>query len=535
MSRLAENERSIFEELERIEVEISRRIKRNPEVYQSSGGNHNILGGKKRSLRETLLQQHECKLFLDQYSNQCRTLKRLMGSDQDMKNAKIDLNEFESAYDEIKQFHYKYPNNPVDDLSNIYSMFSSNVNTEEVEKRGNKKRRRVILSSFASNLSLQKIFSDEEFFGNYLDLIEFHEKWLNLPGNDARLSYIEYLDIFNKLPNPSNIDLKIEKKTKSYLNYVKDLAEYLKKFYIKIQPLLKPEVSIIRIEQDFEQKWNDVLKDEAERELNSIGKEIKFEKVQEDGIFCKICEKLFSKKTVFDGHLEGKKHKKNFAKLIAGNKVSTITIDEYKEILQKEHIIKEVSLLLAKKISNTRANVERKNFMTDRERFLEIESLRKIEEDELYESSSSSDDKKNGDSDSDDESFSANYSNPLKLPIGFDGRPIPFWLWKLHGLGLEFNCEICGNSKYQGRKNYVKHFTELKHLHGLKCLGIDPSLINVYKGISKIEDAIALNERLTSEHKKDEKFIENLVEVEDDEGNVMSQRDYEDLKKQGLI
>jgi splicing factor 3A subunit 3 len=25
--------------------------------------------------------------------------------------------------------------------------------------------------------------------------------------------------------------------------------------------------------------------------------------------------------------------------------------------------------------------------------------------------------------------------NPLKLPIGWDGKPIPYWLYKLHGLG----------------------------------------------------------------------------------------------------
>lgn len=35
--------------------------------------------------------------------------------------------------------------------------------------------------------------------------------------------------------------------------------------------------------------------------------------------------------------------------------------------------------------------------------------------------------------------------NPLKLPLGFDGKPIPYWLYKLHGLNQEFKCEICGN------------------------------------------------------------------------------------------
>ena len=41
--------------------------------------------------------------------------------------------------------------------------------------------------------------------------------------------------------------------------------------------------------------------------------------------------------------------------------------------------------------------------------------------------------------------------NPLKLPLGWDGKPIPYWLYKLHGLNQEFKCEICGNCSYWGR------------------------------------------------------------------------------------
>jgi len=41
--------------------------------------------------------------------------------------------------------------------------------------------------------------------------------------------------------------------------------------------------------------------------------------------------------------------------------------------------------------------------------------------------------------------------NPLKLPLGWDNKPIPYWLYKLHGLNQEFKCEICGNFSYWGR------------------------------------------------------------------------------------
>ena len=26
--------------------------------------------------------------------------------------------------------------------------------------------------------------------------------------------------------------------------------------------------------------------------------------------------------------------------------------------------------------------------------------------------------------------------NPKNLPLGWDGKPIPYWLYKLHGLGI---------------------------------------------------------------------------------------------------
>ena len=28
--------------------------------------------------------------------------------------------------------------------------------------------------------------------------------------------------------------------------------------------------------------------------------------------------------------------------------------------------------------------------------------------------------------------------NPLNLPLGWDGKPIPYWLYKLHGLNIEY-------------------------------------------------------------------------------------------------
>jgi splicing factor 3A subunit 3 len=51
--------------------------------------------------------------------------------------------------------------------------------------------------------------------------------------------------------------------------------------------------------------------------------------------------------------------------------------------------------------------------------------------------------------------------NPLKLPLGWDGKPIPYWLYKLHGLGVEYRCEICSDHVYMGR--YGSYMSYLKY------------------------------------------------------------------------
>ena len=40
--------------------------------------------------------------------------------------------------------------------------------------------------------------------------------------------------------------------------------------------------------------------------------------------------------------------------------------------------------------------------------------------------------------------------NPLKLPMGWDGKPIPYWLYKLHGLN---QAQPCPQSSHLGKTN----------------------------------------------------------------------------------
>uniref|UniRef100_A0A2I3HLT1 Matrin-type domain-containing protein n=1 Tax=Nomascus leucogenys TaxID=61853 RepID=A0A2I3HLT1_NOMLE len=80
------------------------------------------------------------------------------------------------------------------------------------------------------------------------------------------------------------------------------------------------------------------------------------------------------------------------------------------------------------------------------------------------------------DSESEDEKNEIIY-NPKNLPLGWDGKHISYWLYKLHGLNTNYNCEICGNYTYQGPKH---------HAHGMRCLGI-PNTAH-FTNVTQIED-----------------------------------------------
>lgn len=38
------------------------------------------------------------------------------------------------------------------------------------------------------------------------------------------------------------------------------------------------------------------------------------------------------------------------------------------------------------------------------------------------------------------------------LVLDWEGKPIPYWLFRLHGLNQTYNCEICGDFIYRGPK-----------------------------------------------------------------------------------
>lgn len=92
-------------------------------------------------------------------------------------------------------------------------------------------------------------------------------------------------------------------------------------------------------------------------------------------------------------------------------------------------------------LNDTKSNVERRFSLTAKEREAEL----------TEKPAAAPAPTANADENADEEEEEERIYNPLKLPLGWDGKPIPYWLYKLHGLGVEYRCEICSDHVYMGR------------------------------------------------------------------------------------
>ena len=454
--------------------------------------------------------------FLDRIHNQSKRLLEIYGDADGERGKEIQsistgepLEEFYKQLADIKSFHQKYPNEPVENLERAYKM--------RVPGEGE-----VVTSE------IDNMFTGEEEYGRYFDLTIIHELYLNLPGI-KRLTYLQYLDAFDIFTPPQCNIKRPDKMTDQYFSYVGQLAEYLQNFMRRTRPLENLDKLFKSFDEDFEKAW-------SENDLPGW----KLEAGPADGpvagaIWCADCEKEFKNENVYKGHLSGKKHIKAAELRKARETESAVEANgpsnrgpstrrlKERAIAERETRVRRLAAAMSQERSDTKVNVERRQGMTDRERQLELDAR-------FAETSASA--PKQGDSDSESDDDEKIY-NPLKLPLAWDGKPIPFWLYKLHGLGVEFPCEICGNFVYRGRRAFDKHFNEARHIYGLKCLGITNTTL--FREITGIEDAVKLWDKIQSDKKKAKTDDGGIVQMEDAEGNVMPEKVYLDLQKQGLL
>ncbi|KAH8890195.1 splicing factor 3A subunit 3 [Thozetella sp. PMI_491] len=498
---LVEDQRYIHEDLERLEQGIAERIAEEP-----------------KHIRDRLNRDHEVSQLLEQIQKQSEELLTLYqdASGQRLKEVQQissgdPFDEFYRQVGEIREHHARYPNEQAEN--------------SELRYRHNKAGEDGGMPYIVDSL-----FSGEEAFGRFFDLSSCHESYLNLP-NVKRLPYLVYLQVFDDFTPGAGGLKRSDKISDQYVKYLGELIAYLESFMQRTRPLENLEKVFAGWAQDFETAWE---KDEVPGwQTETAGAKNGPSKAlsSPDAVWCNACEKEFKNENTYKGHLPGKKHVKAAKELAerqgasqSANGVPTAHRLKERAIADREFKVKKLAAAMSTEREDTKVNVERRQGMTDRERAQELENL--------FTQTAASEQAGNQEEGDEDEGEERIY-NPLKLPLAWDGKPIPFWLYRLHGLGVEFPCEICGNWIYRGRRAFDKHFNESRHIHGLKCLGVTNT--HLFRDITDIQEALRLWDKMQRDDRQSKVDDGSVVQMEDAEGNVMPEKVYYDLQKQGLL
>ncbi|CAI5491736.1 unnamed protein product, partial [Closterium sp. Naga37s-1] len=401
-------------------------------------------------------------------------------------------------------------------------------------------------------------FSGEEAMGKHVDMNEAHQQFCNAKFGRS-MDYAAFLD---QLPQTHKIPRNF-KFTKAYRAYMGGVAEYLESFFLRTHPLQDLPTLYRKLEEDFRDRWEQgqvlgwedqglgwagVLRAEGDRgegeEEDGEGGEgygmkqgvvdlSQFDTVDElldedlvppakvkealgalglktGGTPRERAERLLMAKTTRFEAIDPKHLAKSFAppkkkgakaaKGSAGAAADSTNGGSGNGSGGGGSVAREVALVEAK--------VQRLCELLEEEEVVEEEEEEsEEEEEEIY--------------------------NPLKLPMGWDGKPIPYWLYKLHGLNQEFKCEICGNYSYWGRRAFERHFREFRHQHGMRCLGVPNT--KAFHEVTVIKDALALWERMREKQGGSKWRPEVEEECEDREGNVYDRKTFQDLRRQGII
>ncbi|GAV52212.1 hypothetical protein ZYGR_0AG02030 [Zygosaccharomyces rouxii] len=502
-----ESRRQLLEGLEIIEDAISQRLGRNPELYYSNITKQVLIDGgiklpsttamaanriykskrPRRSRKQLVTQQHEINSFLSQALDRQKELSDVNGTVNVEEYRDEDVN-FDKFRETVDQIHSKYEEQEeltLDINKNIadHGMFSATSSKS------------TILSESARDLNLNNIFTRDEQYGDLLDLERFHGQWLNVIKR-ADCSYLQFFDVLQKFLDASEYLLSppMDRKNERYGQFLIELCQYLEQFFAKVYVLINSTILSQKMVSDFE-KYLTV----------PIYK-------SNHGFYCVACGKWFKAPTVFQSHLAGKHHRSNR--------------DKRFNRLQAEYKIHRYLTILQRQLERTRDFVESKMAFTTEERMEEMTRLARMYDEPEY----AADEKEiEGLEASEDAPSDNKVTSAIDLPLGLDGLPIPLWLYKLQGLDVTYSCEICGNQTYRGRRMFERHFTEPTHLFHLKCLGIETS--DAFRSITSIEEAQNLWKRISSTNMTSSRDIE----VEDEDGNVMTQQVYDELKKQGLV
>jgi splicing factor 3A subunit 3 len=330
--------------------------------------------------------------------------------------------------------------------------------------------------------------------------------------------------------------------SKAYIAYINDLWTYLANFLGRVQPLVDLEEMIVGWHKDFEAATTVDAKKQTKNggeplrlgmfgsvtELEALGMERLQSALIALGLKCggtlkDRAERLWS--------VRGKKPEDFPKKLLQKSKDGDDKNEKSKskadEIAWLEFRITKLAEAMMDVVTATRHHAEKQQSRKPEEKEAELR------EEEAGALPGAADAERTGADDADADDDDEPFYNPLNVPLGWDGKPIPYWMYKLHGLGVEYKCEVCGNQSYWGRRAFDRHFQEWRHAHGMRCLGVPNT--KHFHDITLIADVLELYGKIKESLVSEQFTAEAQEEFEDSQGNVLNRQTYEDLARQGLL
>lgn len=423
------------------------------------------------------------------------------------------LSEFHERLAKVHEFHAKYPQAAPEAFAVDFSALES-----DGLPRAGAGSAATAAGPAATGDFVDRMFSGEEMLGKYLDMNSQHEMFLNLKGV-RKVPYVVYLDQFDQLVGPEAKVPVQTKKAGAYREYLGSLRDYLAGFLRKTRPLSDVDAIERGVNEVFESRWQEgkvegwskfgpvaalpapVSSESAGQAADPNGNP--GPAALNQGIWCPACRRMYSKQSVYDAHLKSSKHEKAAARLAvsqgqsqgqgqggtstpgAGAVPDTSGLGSESKwrtlALLEQHILAYGKVFDGIR-QETKSNIERRAALTEREREAEAEAA----EAALQASGKEAEEEVREEDEGEGEE---RMYNPLRLPLGWDGKPIPFWQFKLHGLGVEYKCQICSDYVYQGRRAFEKHFRESRHAFGMRALGL-PNTKHFFE-ITEIADALA--------------------------------------------
>jgi splicing factor 3A subunit 3 len=488
------------------------------ERYESAFGE--VLDQKPNGQKAKVEQQHQLKTAVD----------KIIEINTELESLQMDVDGlYEEELSQLRE-------NPLD---SFYLQLQSTI--EYYEKFSGLEFAPQAPVKLESNVT----FSGEEIFGKYLDLTPLFLQFCNLLKKHSTVEqdYLQYLERFS-----SFFYLPMEvRRTRHYADYLQQLWDYLSNYYCRVNPLNDLDSAIKDWDTTLEEKIQSgeisltttaTKKKEAQalrlgmfndsKELEALGLDRLKEGLEALGLKCggtlqDRAQRLWS--------VRGKKPEEIPANLKA--KPSTAAKNGESQQAEDDRSPKHAALLeyriaslcevIGDVVSATRRHAEKQQALTFEEKQNEIMQ-------EEFGLLPQVNDMKDGDGMDDDD---VPIYNPLNLPLGWDGKPIPLWMYKLHGLGVEYKCEVCGNQSYWGRRAFDRHFQEWKHAYGMRCLGVPNT--KHFHDITSIEEVVSLYSKIKDQLKQEQFVADNEEEFEDTHGNVLNRRTYEDLARQDLL